>query len=169
METVNILPVTQCGHCGENLETLPAQDHERRTLIDIVFEKVVEQTDAEIKQCPVCEETTKADFPDSLSGPLQYGAGLKAYVINLLVCQMVALGRVQKLVKSMIGVVIAEATLLRFVLRLHQALEAWEQQAIEQLLKSPAIPRGNPARCRIIGNGSNAAATGCRSGAGCKN
>ena len=139
VEIVKVLPVDQCDHCGENLETLTAQGHERRTLIDIVFEKVVEQTDAEIKQCPVCKETTKADFPDSLSGPLQYGAGLKAYIINLLVCQMVALGRVQKLVKSMIGVVIAEATLLRFVLRLHQALEDWEQQAIEQLLKAPAI------------------------------
>ena len=52
---------------------------------------------------------------------------------------MVALNRVQKLVKSMIGEVISEATLLKFVLRLYQALEAWELDAIEQILKAPAI------------------------------
>jgi hypothetical protein len=74
-----------------------------------------------------------------MHGPLQYGDGLKAFVINLLVCQMVALNRVQKLVKSMIGEVISEATLLKFVLRLYQALEAWELDAIEQILKAPAI------------------------------
>ena len=58
-----------------------------------------------------------------MHGPLQYGDGLKAFVINLLVCQMVSLNRVQKQVKAMIGEVISESTLLKFVLRLYQALE----------------------------------------------
>ena len=74
-----------------------------------------------------------------MQGPLQYGDGLKAFVVNLLVCQMVALNRVQKLVKAMIGEVIAESTLLKFVWRLYQALEAWELDATELLLKAPAI------------------------------
>jgi len=52
---------------------------------------------------------------------------------------MVALGRVQKLVKSMIGTLIAEASLLKFVLRLHQALEVWERKATQQLLEMPTI------------------------------
>jgi len=38
----------------------------------------------------------------------------------------------------MIGEVIAESTLLKFVMRLRQALEAWELKAIEQLLKALA-------------------------------
>jgi hypothetical protein len=28
----------------------------------------------------------KAEFPEDMHGPLQYGDGLKAFVINLLVC-----------------------------------------------------------------------------------
>ena len=95
--------------------------------------------DAEIKRCPACDATVKGVFPPDLHGPLQYGDGLKAFVINLLTGQFVALNRVQKLVKSMIGVVIAEASLLKFVLRLHQALENWERQATEKLLNMPAI------------------------------
>jgi len=136
---VTLSKALTCDVCGEDLTDVPCSHVERRTKIDIVFEKVVEHVDAEIKQCPTCEATVTGRFPADLHGPLQYGDGLKAFVINLLVCQMVALNRVQKLVTSMLEVVIAEATLLKFVLRLHQALEDWEVQAIEQLLKAPAL------------------------------
>jgi transposase len=138
-ENVSISTVSFCDICAEDLTDVPCTHHERRTKIDIVFEKVVEHVDAEVKLCPACEATVKGKFPADMHGPLQYGDGLKAFVINLLVCQMVALNRVQKLVKSMIGEVISEATLLKFVLRLYQALEAWELDAIEQILKAPAI------------------------------
>ncbi len=50
-----------------------------------------------------------------------------------------ALNRVQKLIKSMMGTVISESTLLKFVLRLHQALADWELQATEQILKMPVV------------------------------
>ena len=40
---------------------------------------------------------------------------------------------------SMMGIIIAESTLLKFVLRLHCALEVRESQAIEEILKMPAI------------------------------
>ena len=138
-ENVSISTVSFCDICAEDLTDVPCTHLERRTKIDIVFEKVVEHVDAEVKQCPACKATVKGKFPADMHGPLQYGDGLKAFVINLLVCQMVALNRVQKLVKSMIGEVISEATLLKFVLRLYQALEAWELDAIEQILKAPAI------------------------------
>jgi hypothetical protein len=138
-ETVTISQVLTCDVCAQDLSNVPCIDHERRTKIDIVFEKVIDHVDAEIKRCPVCTATVKGSFPTDRHGPLQYGDGLKAFVINLLVSQMVALNRAQKLVKSMIGVVIAEATLLKFVLRLHQALATWEYQATTQALRTPAI------------------------------
>lgn len=138
-ETVTISPALTCDVCAQDLRGVPCIDHERRTKIDIVFEKVIDHVDAEIKRCPTCDATVKGVFPPDMHGPLQYGDGLKAFVINLMIGQMVALNRVQKLVKSMIGVVIAEATLLKFVLRLHQALASWESQATEKILRSPAI------------------------------
>ena len=138
-ETITLSKADNCEVCGESLINTPCLHVERRTKIDIVFEKVVEHIDAEVKQCSVCDSTAKGRFPNDMPGPLQYGDGLKAFIINLLVCQMVALNRVQKLVKSMIGVVISEASLLKFILRLHLALETWEQQAIEQILKAPAM------------------------------
>lgn len=138
-ETVTTSRVLTCEVCAQDLSNIPCVDHERRTKIDIVFEKVVDHVDAEIKQCPACKTTVKASFPTDMHGPIQYGDGLKAFVINLLIGQIVALNRVQKLVKSMIGVAIAEASLLKFVLRLHQALATWERQAAASILNTPAI------------------------------
>jgi hypothetical protein len=139
VETVSIAPVDQCTVCGKDLSKVPCERSERRTKIDILFEKVVEHVDAQVKQCPQCDALVKGSFPEDMPGRLQYGNGLKAYVINLLICQMMSLNRVQKLIKCMIGEVLAEASLLKFVLRLYQALEAWETAAIEALLLNPAM------------------------------
>jgi len=136
-KSVTLLDVTSCGSCGDALDDVPCSGVERRTRIDIIFEKVVDHYDAEIKQCPNCGAQTKGQFPDNMPGNLQYGNGLKAFIIHLIISQMVALNRVQKQVQAMIGEVLSEASLLKFVLRLHQALETWENQAIETILRSP--------------------------------
>jgi transposase len=70
-ETITIAPVQTCKVCGENLAHTVCVEHERRTKIDIVFEKVVEHIDAEIKQCPTCHTATKGRFPADMPGPLQ--------------------------------------------------------------------------------------------------
>ena len=139
MEIIRLIKIEQCDVCGQDLSKTACDHTERRTKIDIVFEKVVEHVDVEVKICSTCDATVKGRFPTDMQGSLNYGNGLKAYIVNLLVCQMISLNRVQKLIKSMIGEVIAEATLLKFVFRLYQALEQWEIESTEQLLNSPAI------------------------------
>ncbi len=139
IEIIRIAEVVQCDVCGQDLRKITCQHVERRTKIDIIFEKVIEHIDAQVKLCPDCGSTVKGVFPADMHGPLQYGNGLKAYAINLLVCQMVSLNRVQKLIKSIIGEILAEATLLKFILRFHLALAQWEADSIELLLKSPAM------------------------------
>lgn len=139
VESITIAKVTQCDVCGQDLKKTPCEHTERRTKIDIIFEKVVEHVDAEIKNCPSCDSTVKGNFPSDMPGPLQYGNGLKAYIISLLICQMISLNRVQKMVKSLIGEILSEASLLKYVLRLHLALAHWESTSIEQILQSPAM------------------------------
>ena len=135
IETVTIAEVSLCDVCGNDLREAPCQGQERRTKIDIIFEKVIEHVDAEIKHCPDCDHMAKGSFPPDMPSPLQYGQGLKAYLINLVVGQMISLNRIQKLLKSMIGIVIAEATILKWVLRLYLALEPWETQAVKKILQ----------------------------------
>lgn len=47
-ETTITAKVYSCEACGVDLENTPCSGHERRTKIDIVFEKVVEHIDAEL-------------------------------------------------------------------------------------------------------------------------
>lgn len=56
-ETVTISPTLTCAVCAQDLSSVPCADHERRTRIDIVFEKVIDHADAEIKRCPACGGT----------------------------------------------------------------------------------------------------------------
>ena len=141
VETVQVAEVHACETCGEDLSNIPCAGHERRTKIDIIFEKVVSHVDAEIKQCPACQARTKGCFPADMSGPLQYGAGIKAYVLNLLIAHMVSLKRVQQSIKALIGQVISEATLLKYVMQSYHCLARWEQSAIEQILAMPTMLR----------------------------
>ena len=53
-------------------------------------------------------------------------------MLNLLVAQMVSLKRVQQAIHTLIGRLRYEATLLKDLMQLHLALEAWEQSAIAQ-------------------------------------
>ena len=74
-----------------------------------------------------------------MHGPLQYGAGVKAYAVHLLVAQAVSLKRVAQSLATLIGRPVAEATLLDWVLRTHEALGTWQRRAVDRLLDSPAL------------------------------
>ena len=50
-ESVKVLKVKRCARCGENLANTACLRHQRRTFIDIVFEKAVHHCDAQIKHC----------------------------------------------------------------------------------------------------------------------
>ena len=139
VETVTLSEVQVCDVCGSDLSKTPCHHYERRSKIDIVFEKVVEHVDAEVKICPTCDTQVKGRFPADMPGPRQYGNGLKAYAIHLIIAQMVTLNRVQKSIKTLTGETLSEATLLKYVRRLHEALAPWEQSATEKLLKSLSI------------------------------
>jgi transposase-like protein len=121
------------------LDEIPATGHERRTKVDIIFEKVVSHVDAEIKVCPQCKMENKGHFPEDMAGPLQYGQGIKGYMINLLFAQMISLKRVQQMIQTLIGQILSEATILKYVIQLYQVLEEWEQSSINQLLQMPSI------------------------------
>lgn len=139
VEMVQLSKVVACEGCGEDLSDAACAGHERRTKIDIIFEKVVSHVDAELKRCPRCQTQTRGAFPGDMRGPLQYGCGVKAYVLNLLIAQMLSLKRAQQSIQTLIGMLISQATILKYVMQLHRALAQWERSAIEQILTMPAM------------------------------
>lgn len=148
VEVITTIPVEGCDKCGEDLSNTAVMDTERRTRIDIIFEKTVEHIEVEVKNCPTCHAFVKGKFPGYMAGPLQYGNGIKAYVVQLLVSQMLSLNRAVKMLAALIGQTLSEATLLGFIMRLHVALEAWEMEAKEDLLKAACI-HSDETSCRL--------------------
>ena len=130
---------SSAAHAVAKTSPTPTASGKRRTLIDIVFEKGVHHADAQVKHCPRCHTETRAPFPDTMPGPLQYGNGLKACVVHLLVAQRLSLKRATHSVHALIAQTLSEATLLHFVLQLHHALAEWERRAVERLLTMPAL------------------------------
>ena len=133
------IKVDFCSHCGEDLSEQPANAVERRTKIDIVFQTVTTHIDVETKHCPSCGMSNKGRFPAEFQGPSQYGKGLKAYLLNLMVVQMVALNRVQQMAFALVDRMISEATMLKYIMQLHNALARWENEAIETTIQQKVI------------------------------
>lgn len=69
---VLVAPVEQCQCCGESLINQGCIGHERRTKIDILFEKHVQHVDAQIKECPTCHNSSTI-FALIRKSVLQYG------------------------------------------------------------------------------------------------
>ena len=139
VKTKDVKSVDFCPECSTDLGNVKPTTTETRTKIDIIFEKHVHEVTSETKSCPVCQTTTKAPFPKDMPGPLQYGAGLKSFIVNLIVAQMIPLKRCQQMIKAMIGQVLSESTIVSYVAKLGKHLAQWEVDAIEQLLKSPVV------------------------------
>jgi len=136
---VTHIRVYTCDQCGASLKDTPCTCVEQFVKIDIFYEKVVEHFNREIKDCPKCHAQVKGKLPDDIKGPLQYGPGVKSLVISLLIGQMVPLKRAQGMLKTLLGNTISESTMLNYVMRLHEALEPWEQDAKAALLKQKCI------------------------------
>ena len=139
IESVTLLPATICDVCGEDLTNVLCTHIERRTKIDIIFEKTEEHVDVEIKNCPACHATVKTAFPKDMPGILQYGNGIKAYVIQLVITQMISLNRVVEMMEALIGRTISEASILNYIMRLHTVLAPWEKNTIIQLMTFPCM------------------------------
>jgi len=137
--TEETLTVETCDSCGADLSQVAASDRERRVLYDIVFQLVEHRVAAEVKQCPACQARSKAEFPASMPGPRQYGSGLQAFIITLLVAHMLSLRRTVELVRAISGLRLSEATCLGYIRRLHEALQAWETAVRARLLQAPAL------------------------------
>lgn len=148
VEHVTVIPVESCEQCGEDLSELEANRIERRTKIDILFEKVSEHVDVETKRCPACGTQTKGCFPSTMPHRLQYGDGVRAFAVNLVIAQMVALARVCGMIKTLIGVSIAESTLLQFIMGIHKGLQEWEQQVRAKLLSELSL-HCDETSCRV--------------------
>ena len=75
--------VERCACCGRSLADQPADSVEKRQVHDLPpLRLVVTEHQAETKRC-ACGHLNKADFPEGVNAPAQYGEGVKAAAVYL--------------------------------------------------------------------------------------
>ena len=113
-DRVIVKRVLQCKHCQASLEGIAAQTVEKRQVFDLPPVRVeVSEYQAEIKRCPHCGGVTRADFPEEVTQPVQYGPEIKAQAVYLNQYQMLPLERVSETFTELYGQGLAEGTIVQ--------------------------------------------------------
>lgn len=60
--------VKRCQNCQADLEAVETSEYEKRQVFDVPPTKVeVTEHQAEIKDCPICYQSTTGEFPEQVS------------------------------------------------------------------------------------------------------
>jgi transposase len=110
--TIDHFPET-CSGCGGALTEATATGHTARQVFDLPEPQplIVTQHRAFACLCGNCGAETRADFPDDVTAPVQYGARLAAVVIYLLHYQLLPEKRLAALMADLFGVHLVTATI----------------------------------------------------------
>jgi len=146
-DQVQVHQVDQCKQCQAALREIPAEGHEKRQVFDLprVMVEVIEHQ-AEIKTCPMCGETNKAEFPVEVREPVQYGPRIKAQAVYFNQNHHIPLGRTEEILIDLYGHSPSEATIIA-------AGKETEQQIapVNKATKEYLIETEDPIHCDETG------------------
>ena len=128
-----IHPLRKC-RCGEDLSKEPVRDFERRQVFDLPpLNLECTEHRAEIKDCPSCGQTCRAEFPADLKAPVQYGKNFRSLLAYLYDAQVGASRRIREMCQEMFGFAVSEGTLQSARQEQYDALEPFEHRLVEIL------------------------------------
>lgn len=111
-DRVEVHQVSECSRCHTSLKRVRVTGYEKRQVFDVPKVHIaVTEHQAEIKTCPHCGEVCKADFPEGITQPVQYGTEIKSQAVYFNQYQLLPLERTAETFEALYGQPIAEGTI----------------------------------------------------------
>jgi transposase len=147
---VEVHAVKRCRHCQASLESVTAIEYEKRQVFDVPPVRVeVTEHQAEIKECPLCHQTTVGEFPPEVSQPVQYGERIKAQMVYFNQQHHVPLERTTEILEDLYDQVVSEGTIVEACNQVAKRVEPVNQAAKEELQATTGTAHFDETGARI--------------------
>ena len=135
-----IHPVVTCCDCGTSLVNTPVDSWDLRQVHDLPPHQCeVTEHQCEVKCCPNCGILNRGTFPSEVKYPIQYGPNVQAWIVYLMVVQLIPSLRIGELFSEAFNISLSEGTLYNIRRRCFDALEASSEEIKVALIKSAVV------------------------------
>jgi transposase len=150
-DKVEIHDPVYCEHCQAPLEAVDVSAVASRQVFDIPAMKIIVTAhEATIKICPVCDQPTSGDFPESVTQPVQYGDGVKSLATYFNHEHFVPVKRTAQIFKDVFGQAPSEGFILKASEQLETAIEP-ARQVVKQQLQDTQLLHVDETGLRVKG------------------
>lgn len=148
-EEIKCLPdQCTCGHsfCGHEIELT-----EKRQVFDLPQPKLrITEYQIYKAKCPVCGKTNRGAAPEGVKAPVQYGNGVKSFIVILNVHYKIPYKKVRQLFNDLFGYPINESTIISASEKCFTELEPTEE-VIRSIISSGKVTHADETGLRIEG------------------
>jgi transposase len=143
--------VAACAQCGVSLADGAVTTHEERQVFDLPAIRIeVTAHRAEVKTCPGCGAENRGAFPRGVTGPVQYGPGVKTWATYFQTQHFVPVERTAQIIEDLTGQRVAEATLMKAQRECAAAI-APATAAIKAHLRAAPVAHFDESGLRVAG------------------
>jgi transposase len=144
--------VSHCHACHRSLKEVEASGMEKRQVFDVPRVRMeVTEHQAEIKKCPDCGEISKADFPEGVTQPVQYGPEIKAQAVYFNQYQLLPMERTGEVFEALYGQALSEGTILEACQEVAYQVEPGNEAIKKHLTEKEAIVHFDETGARVEG------------------
>jgi transposase len=143
--------VETCQSCGSTLHGVEVQGYEERQVFDIPPIRIeVTAHRTEIKICPECGAENRGVFPPDVTGPVQYGTGVKTWAAYFQNPHFVPVERTAQIFEDLLNHRVAEGTVIKAGQELAERV-APATAAIKEQLRAAAVLHADESGVRAKG------------------
>jgi transposase len=144
--------VSRCHRCQTPLDEVEVSGIEKRQVFDVPEVHIeVTEHQAEIKCCPQCGEINRADFPEGVSQPVQYGPEIKAQAVYFNQYQLLPLERTGEVFEALYGQALSEGTILEACQEVAEQVEGGNAAIKKHLTEKEAMVHFDETGARVEG------------------